>query len=250
ILDDFKNLPNLHINFYLLQNCKNYATLVNTNCAIKEMVHRLSKQAVLKTNRKNVELDLIRCTNVLQAIRYLMDGGADDRFNESNVGDGLRCIITDQRLQPLLAGWYITDDLYPENISNEETGIVSEDSRIVNIWVRQQLTNVEIRASQLTSNLDENTYLKNGLFAAYSEYMKQHDDGGFYAHIKLHIGDIVIIKEETDESYAIVRAIFTHKYNDGNVYAFVWIDWLKKTKCTDSLLRCPIFEQQPDLDTK
>ncbi|CAG8491450.1 306_t:CDS:2, partial [Racocetra fulgida] len=33
--------------------------------------------------------------------------------------DGLRCIITDQRLQPLLVGWYITDDLHPENISNE-----------------------------------------------------------------------------------------------------------------------------------
>jgi hypothetical protein len=68
------------------------------------MVHRLSKQAVPKTNRKNIEFDLIRRTNVLQAIRYLMDGGTDDRFNESNVGDGLRSIITDQRLQPLLTG--------------------------------------------------------------------------------------------------------------------------------------------------
>ncbi|CAG8769417.1 2802_t:CDS:2, partial [Racocetra fulgida] len=117
---------------------------------------------------------------------------------------------------------------------------------IVNIRVRQQLTNVEIRASQLTSNLDDNTYLKNGLFVVYSEYMKQR----FYVHIKLHIGDVVIIKEETDESYAIVRAIFTHKYNDRNVYTFVWIDWLKNTKHTDSLLRCLIFERQPDLDTR
>jgi hypothetical protein len=41
------------------------------------MVHRLSKQAVVKTNRKNVELDLTQRTNVLQAIRYLIDGGTD-----------------------------------------------------------------------------------------------------------------------------------------------------------------------------
>ena len=62
------------------------------------MIHRLSKQAVVKTNRKNIELDLTQRTNVLQAIRYLIDGGADDWFNERNVEDGLRNIITDPRL--------------------------------------------------------------------------------------------------------------------------------------------------------
>jgi len=83
------------------------------------MVHRLSKQAVVKTNRKNIELDLTRRTNVLQAIRYLIDGGTDERFNERNVGDGLRNIITDPRLQSLLTGWYMTEDLYPEDVSEE-----------------------------------------------------------------------------------------------------------------------------------
>lgn len=83
------------------------------------MVHRLSKQAVVKTNRKNIELDLTRRTNVLQAIRYLIDGGTDDRFNELDVGDGLKSIITDPRLQSLLTGWYMTEDLYPEDVAEE-----------------------------------------------------------------------------------------------------------------------------------
>ncbi|CAG8623851.1 16811_t:CDS:2, partial [Racocetra persica] len=78
----------------------------------------------------------------------------------------------------------------------------------------------------------------------------QDDDREFYSYIKIHIGDVVTIKEENDEFYAIVKAIFTHKYNDGHVYAFVWIDWLKNTKHTDSLLRCPIFKKQTDSDTK
>ncbi|CAG8569089.1 3472_t:CDS:2, partial [Dentiscutata erythropus] len=43
----------------------------------------------------------------------------------------------------------------------------------------------------------------------------------FYTYIKLHIGDVVIIKEEDNESYAIIRAIFTHKYNNRLIYAFV-----------------------------
>ena len=83
------------------------------------MVHRLSKQAVVKTNRKNIELDLTWRMNVLQAIWYLIDGEADDWFNERNVGDGLRNIITDSCLQSLLMDWYMTKNLYPEDVSEE-----------------------------------------------------------------------------------------------------------------------------------
>ncbi|KAF0432810.1 Serine/threonine protein kinase [Gigaspora margarita] len=83
------------------------------------MVHKIFKQDVLKTNRKNVKFDLMRRINVLQAIRYLIDGKTNDRFNEINVGDGLKSIIKDQCLQSLLTGWYMTKDLHPENVSEE-----------------------------------------------------------------------------------------------------------------------------------
>ena len=89
------------------------------------MVHRLSKQAVSKTNHKNIEFDLIRISNVFQAIRYLMDGGIDNRFNENNIGNGFRSIITDQYLQPLLTGWYMTEDLYSENILEKGKAIIT-----------------------------------------------------------------------------------------------------------------------------
>ncbi|CAG8786928.1 845_t:CDS:2, partial [Cetraspora pellucida] len=81
--------------------------------------------------------------------------------------------LQDQHLQPLLMRWYITEDLYPKNITEEETGIISEDSRIINIRVQQRLTNSEIQSSQLTSHFDNNTALKNSLFAAYNEYIGQ-----------------------------------------------------------------------------
>jgi hypothetical protein len=149
-------------------------------------------------------------------------------------------------------------------------GIISEDTQIINIQVRQQLTRADIRTLQLTSRLDNNATLKNDLFIAYGEYMKQFEyiitryiklyqyiqytildeNSEFYAQVKLHIGDVVMIKEEDDELYAIVKMIFTHKYNDGNIYAFIWIDWLKDIKRIDSLLRCPIFEKQKELDIR
>ena len=75
------------------------------------------------------------------------------------------------------------------------------------------------------------------------QYTLLNDNGKFYAHIKLHIGDVIIIKEEESESYAIIKAIFTHKYNNDSVYVFVWIDWVNNTERTDGLLRCLIFER-------
>jgi len=61
----------------------------------------------------------------------------------------------------------------------------------------------------------------------YIRYTVLDNNDEFYAHVKLHIGDVVMIKEEGGESYAIVRTIFMHKYNDGFIYAFIWVDWLK-----------------------
>ena len=156
------------------------------------------------------------------------------------------------------------------NKTSLDTGIISEDSRIVNIRVCQQLTSAEIHASRLTSSLEDNAILNTDLFAAYNHYMDRRqyirrwsikhyrymrytlldDNGEFYAHIKLHIGDVIIIKEEESESYVIIKVIFTHKYNNDSVYAFVWIDWLKNTERTDGLLRCPIFERQRESDTR
>src|SRR5256885_14592029 len=81
-------------------------------------------------------------------------------------------------------------------------------------------------------------------------YTLLNNNGVFYTHIKLHIGDVIIIKEEESESYTIIKVIFTHKYNNDSVYVFVWIDWLKNTECTDHLLKCLIFERQRESDTR
>src|SRR5947209_4939023 len=102
------------------------------------------------------------------------------------------------------------------NKASLDTDIISEDSQIVNIRICQQLTYAKIHASQLASSLDDNAVLNTDLFMAYNHYMNQcqyirkrsikhyqymwytllDDNGEFYVHIKLHIGDIVIIKEE------------------------------------------------------
>ncbi|RIB03156.1 hypothetical protein C2G38_2049499 [Gigaspora rosea] len=60
----------------------------------------------------------------------------------------------------------------------------------------------------------------------------------------LHAGDVITIQEE--ESYAILRAIFRHKGNNGYFYPFIVIDWLEKTNQVHSLLECPIYKVQSE----
>jgi len=49
-------------------HAKTYRTLINTQIGIKEIVHYIFKGMVSKTNRKNIELDLLKHYTTLFAI--------------------------------------------------------------------------------------------------------------------------------------------------------------------------------------
>lgn len=87
-------------------HARTYGTLINTQCGIKEMVHRIFKSMVLRTNRKNIELDLLKRYTTLFAVRHLVDGGIDQRF--SRHCDGFATMSS--KFGHLLTNWYITED--------------------------------------------------------------------------------------------------------------------------------------------
>ena len=116
----------------------------------------------------------------------------------------------------------------------------------------------------------ENDQLRMDLAAAYEEYMNKveyiitqritfynsisytvlEDDGELHANIKLYPENVVTIQEEGGDSYAIVRAIFTHKYNDTKKRAFILVDWLRDTQRSEPVLKCPIYEKQRPTDRR
>jgi hypothetical protein len=58
----------------------------------------------------------------------------------------------------------------------------------------------------------------------------------------LHKNDVVMIQvEDFDKSYAIIKAIFKHKGNDGQYYPFIYVDWFEDIHRNHSKLNCPIF---------
>ena len=91
---------------HLLMHAKTYGTLTNTQVGIKEMVHRIFKGIVSKTNRKNIDLDLLKRYTTLFAIRHLIDGGTDSRFTKSCTG----FINISSNFNQLFSHWYITEN--------------------------------------------------------------------------------------------------------------------------------------------
>jgi len=81
------------------------------------MVHRIFKNMVPHINCKNVELDLLKRYTTLQSIRYLADGGIDNRYLQSNVG----FINISCETNCLFKDWFITKgSLELDNKKSEE----------------------------------------------------------------------------------------------------------------------------------
>jgi len=145
-----------------------------------------------------------------------------------------------------------------------DTNIISSDDRIINIKAHDQLLKSEILNLNLPARLDDNLQFTYDILIAYDTYMQKKaalvhrrvnfykqisytfldNDGRFYSYINLHVGNVVQIKEESGISFAIIKALFTHKYNDGSTYAFVWINWLRESLTIDPILQCPVYEVQ------
>ena len=80
-------------------------TLLNTGVGTKEMVHRIFKNIVPRTNRKNVELDLLKRYTTLFAIRHLIDGGIDYHF--SFTSNALKNLP--HHLKRMMDDWFIVE---------------------------------------------------------------------------------------------------------------------------------------------
>jgi hypothetical protein len=94
-------------------HAKNYATLVNTEVGIKEMIHRVFKAIVPQTNKKNIELDLLKQHNTLSTLRFVFDGGFDRRLQKS-----LENNFMSENLASLFENWFITERQF--NFNDDE----------------------------------------------------------------------------------------------------------------------------------
>ena len=108
-------LPNLHASCHLLQHARTFGTLVNTAVGTKEMVHRIFKNMVPRTNCKNIELDLLKRYMTLQSIRHLANGGIDPR----NLRYSVEFMNISQDFNHLFKDWFILESSEADNVELE-----------------------------------------------------------------------------------------------------------------------------------
>ena len=89
---------------------------MNTGVGTKEMVHRIFKNIVPRTNQKNIDLDLLKRYNTLFAMRHLFDGGVDSRFSFTNNANNALVKLL-HHLKRLLDDWFIIEK--PEEDTSE-----------------------------------------------------------------------------------------------------------------------------------
>ena len=74
------------------------------------MVHCIFKNIVPHTNRKNIELDLLKRYTTLQSIWHLTDGGFDYRYLRPSID----FINMSRDSKHLFKNWFIIEDLLEE----------------------------------------------------------------------------------------------------------------------------------------
>ncbi|RHZ69317.1 hypothetical protein Glove_284g147 [Diversispora epigaea] len=77
VFPEFNMLPNVHVNFHLVQHAVSYGNLINISVGVKEMVHRTFKIFAPHTNKKEIDFDLIKRYNTMEGIRKFFDNNVN-----------------------------------------------------------------------------------------------------------------------------------------------------------------------------
>ncbi|RHZ81177.1 hypothetical protein Glove_123g115 [Diversispora epigaea] len=206
IFPEFKNLPNMHINFHLIQHALSYVNLINISVGVKEIVHRIFKNFAPHTNKKKIDFDLIKRYITMEGIRNFFDNNPNYKnFN-------------------LFNDWYITSGL---NIS-EDSLTISAYSKYKGFSTAKKkeiqnfnLNNILIHLFRAyTNQLKKKGLLTNKKIKFHNSiYYEMKNENGAINKIKIKSGDVIEIEEETIEklTYAIVRAIISHKGSENNL---------------------------------
>ncbi|PKC55934.1 hypothetical protein RhiirA1_474784 [Rhizophagus irregularis] len=214
--NDFRNLLNLHALKHLSEHAKRYGSFVNISVSLKEMVHRLFKNQVPHTNKKNLELDFIKRENTLQGIRFILDNGFDECYQNTQFSS----ILHNHKLKFLCDTWYILSASMNDDISEDQVTIHSPLKNYINITVSGKWSLQEIRKAGFNGkDLDDN--MKN-------------DNSSLRSTVKLHVGELVDVPEvsgdnddDNEEWFAKIIAIIIYKDNNNNNCIFLMFDWFE-----------------------
>ncbi|KAF0461082.1 Serine/threonine protein kinase [Gigaspora margarita] len=151
---------------------------------MKEMVHRIFKSIVPHTNKRDLELALLQQINTLQTLRYLADGGIDDRINN-------------------MIAQLIFKELNKHEI--EDAGFISADLRtngLLESVMETYSSYFSLEQAILRTNI---SYHQNVSYII-------TEPNGNYHYVKFSIGEIVeaTLSEKQQSDFGIIKGIIKY----------------------------------------
>ena len=128
--------------------------------------------------------------------------------------------------------------------------VYSPDECISNILLKKRFPRKDIENSllliiqaelkQAYLDLEVDSVLNNNMtsFFKYASFNFTKENGDNVL-CRLHIGDVISIKLEEGENFAIIKAIFCHQQDNNLRFAFIVVDWFEDMD--QRKLGCPIF---------
>ncbi|CAG8720183.1 33788_t:CDS:2, partial [Racocetra persica] len=174
-------IPHILSHFLRIQQIKD----VNMACSIKESMHRLFKNFVPYTNKKNIDLDLLKHYNMLQALHFWLDESPD--------------IIND------------TKDEVNSNF-NQLDAIYCNDNHFIKIRTRKPWNLYKAYCKKFGMLATLNMYKVS--FFEHISYIVVKDNNEFLTednkancYIKVRVGDVVELKEISDSDSIIFALV-------------------------------------------
>ncbi|CAB4404875.1 unnamed protein product [Rhizophagus irregularis] len=241
------------INFALLAKLVFTSTLKSTDYIRIDQLTKTFSDVVLKRE------------NTLQGIRFILDNGFDERYQNTQFSS----MLHNHKLKFLCDTWYILSASMNDDISEDQVTIHSPLKNYINITVSGKWSLQEIRKAGFNGkDLDDN--MKSDLYWAYSFYFKNDaliintkvifyrqvlfeildDDSSLRSTVKLRVGDIVDVPgvsgdndDDNEEWFAKIIAIIIHKDNNNNNCIFLMFDWFEYLNF-DTNLQCHYYKLQ------
>ncbi|CAI2194639.1 10731_t:CDS:2, partial [Funneliformis geosporum] len=135
----------------------------------------------------------------------------------------------------------------------EKSEVFSQSSRIQKIKLKKPISthNIMIKTGSIIFQIDlARSYKSFGCYASLINKNYNFYENASYIlneeffEVKCHLykNDVVTIQaDDHDKGYAIIKAIFKHKGNDGHYYSFIYVDWFEDTNKKHAKVNCPLF---------
>ncbi|KAI5839645.1 hypothetical protein DFP73DRAFT_598240 [Morchella snyderi] len=90
---NYANVPNIHLGLHYEQDITNFGTTRNSTTTMGEQKHKIFKIHAPNTNSKDNDLQLMKMTNTVQTLRFMLEGAFENELQAGIIASKVKSIV-------------------------------------------------------------------------------------------------------------------------------------------------------------